>query len=74
MIIEKNKNKYKLQDFNNNTLNRYYNYHELLKTEIKNIIDNKKDNLIIHKKNNKIKRVLKNDGINKKNIIDKKLR
>ena len=53
MIIEKNKNKYKLQDMNNNTLNRNYNYHELQKTEINNINDNKKDNIIIHKKNNK---------------------
>ena len=73
MIIEKNKNKYKLQDFNNKELKRYYNYHELQKSEINNIID-KKDNIIIHKKKNKTNRILKNDGIDKNNIINEKLR
>lgn len=44
-----------------------------MKTDINNIND-KKDNHIIHRKNNKIKRLLKKDDINKNNIINNRTR
>ena len=73
-IIDKDKNKYTLQNLNNNIiLNKTYNYNQLLKS---NIIDftTKKNNILEHK--NKLKNKLKfnREGLDKKNIINNRTR
>ena len=81
-IVDKDKNKYTLQNLNNNApgrasggniLNKTYNYNQLLKS---NIIDFniKKNNILEHK--NKLKNKLKfnREGLDKKNIINNRTR
>ena len=76
IIINIINNKYKLLNFKTSEeVKRLYKHNELLKTNNDMIYNNKKNDIIInHNKKIKVKRNLKKEGVDNKNIINDRTR